>query len=248
MSILVTCFMIFLICLFQNDTGAYFIIELAILVATAVLAFFLSWRRMFLIVLSIILITGFSLVFLTDSTIYNQYILIMEHIFLSGSVLLIWIIFSYVRKMEDDLEKIQLKVQQLEKYQGSSQLLTLSEFRNRAMIITTGTKRRDEQNYLLILEVLVQGNTYQALHHSVEATLLNTIRDRFDLVAKFDHDKYIIFLQNTDEKGTQIVIDRFIGQMRTQLNLVDLPFAYYVYKSNAFDLEKMAPYREAGEL
>lgn len=203
----------------------------------------LSTSKNFILVLTIILVLGFTLVFLSGTTLISQAILIREYLLIMGALLLMWLLFTEVRKNDKELKEFKIKAKELEKYVGSSNLLTISEFENRVKFISTGTQRRNEENYYVVFKPKEVNNATESLSFLLKKTLLKTVRSDFDLVTKLTDGSYLIFLQNTKEKGCLKVIERLFQTLRTELNTIQLPLNYEV-----FDQEKGLAYFEKNKV
>lgn len=102
-SLLSVLFIIAIVGVFHFNTNYLIAINMWLIIGVILISLILTWRQLFLVVLSIILIVGFSLIFITEETIQNQFDLIGEHVLLSASLLLIWVITGVVKFMEQRL-------------------------------------------------------------------------------------------------------------------------------------------------
>ena len=139
-SLLSFLFIIAIVGVFHFSTNYLILINTWLIIGVILISLILTWRQLFLVVLSIILIVGFSLIFITEEMIQNQFDLIGEHVLLSTSLLLIWVITGVVKIMEQRLIDQDAKIKTLEKYQGSTEILSLDEFKSRVHLTT---RRKD---------------------------------------------------------------------------------------------------------
>lgn len=167
----------------------------------------------------------------------SQLDFIIQHTLLSASLIIIWLLFSAMKKLQEETDQLKEKVKSLEKYEGSLNLLTNYEFTNRVHVITTGTKRRNEKNYYVLFTVSFDAFTKDSMDYVFSETLLESVRTQFDLVTKLD-DSYIVFLQNTNEEGCSIVVDRIFHLLRNKLNLMNLPISYEILDEEVDELEE----------
>ncbi|GGE32619.1 dGTP triphosphohydrolase [Pullulanibacillus camelliae] len=213
-------------------------VDIVIVVTAIIIMNVLSPSKNFIISLSIVLALGFFLLFycfFTRASLAVQMTLMIEHILLTASLILMWLIFALIKRLLKDIEDLRRRVIELEKFDGASALLTQSEFMNRVSLITTGTKRRGETNFYLKFRVHVRENTIDAMHYIFAEALLHSVRHQFDLVTRLSNDHYLVFLQNTNEQGAHTVVDRLFHTLRHQLNLLDIPVTYEMYHEDAID-------------
>lgn len=59
--------------------------------------------------------------------------------------------------------------------------------------------------------------TKESVMDRVASLLVETIRDDFDLAAEYDNNKLVILLQNTNEAGADIVMNRLKPKMEKWL-------------------------------
>lgn len=238
LSLLLICFF----CMFQFSTNFTLFINILIILSVLIMMNFMSTAYNFILILSIILIIGFSYLFFSlysHADMLLQLDFIIQHILLTASLIIIWLLFSTVQKVQEETQRLKEKVKSLEKYEGNLDLLTNSEFKNRAHLISTGTKRRNEKNYYVLLRVSFNGLAKESMDYVISETLLESVRTQFDLVTKIGDHSYMIFLQNTNEQGCLIVINRFFNHLRHKLNLIELPVTYEIINEENMDgLEK----------
>jgi len=92
-----------------------------------------------------------------------------------GALLLMWLLFTEVRKNDKELKEFKIKAKELEKYVGSSNLLTISEFENRVKFISTGTQRRNEENYYVVFKPKEVNNATESLSFLLKKNTLKKL-------------------------------------------------------------------------
>lgn len=190
---------------------------------------FLSTSKNFILILTIIFSVGFSLVVVSDTSIKSQSYLIGEYTLLIAALIIMWLVFAEVKRNSYELAMLRLKAEELEKYIGSSNLLTHSEFTNRIKFILAGTQRRGEENFYLSVKASSSDKTAEAMSFLLMQTLLKTVRSDYDLVTKLADGSYLLFLQNTKEEGCLKVVERILKSLRTELNTIQLPISYQIF-------------------
>lgn len=223
LSLLITLLLVSLLLLFQFSASEYRVISFGLLMISAIAMQLLSSAKNFIWLLAVILGVGFGMLFLTDASIATQLELIESYTFLVTTLIIMWLLFGEMKKADAQVKAAQAHAKELEKYIGSSDLLTYTEFVNRVDVITTGTKRRGEVNYYLHFQLKAPAITQTAFDALFCETLLATVRTRFDLVTKLADDSYLVFLQHTEKAGCMIVLERFFSTLKTKLETDALP-------------------------
>lgn len=228
LSLFISLLLVDFFILFHFMSSEYLFIYALIVLISALLMNVLSTAKNFILILAIILTLGFTLVFLSGTTLISQAILIGEYLLIMGALLLMWLLFAEVKKNDEERKELMKKAKELEKYIGSSNLLTSSEFENRVNFISTGTKRRNEDNYYVVFKPKEVNNATESLSYLLQKIIIKTVRSNFDLVTKLNNHSYLVFLQNTNEVGCSKVIERIFRSLRTELNTIQLPIDYEV--------------------
>ena len=215
--------------LFQVSTSDYRSISALIILLAALVMNFLSTSKNFIMILTVVFSVGFLMTLTSDTDIRSQLYLIAEYTVLAASLIIMWLLFSEVKKMNAEMAVLRIKADKLEKYIGASDLLTQSEFANRIKFIRTGTQRRGEENYYVLFTLEPLEKTKEAMHFLLVQTLLKTVRSDFDLVTKLTDNSYLIFLQNTKSEGCLKVIERIFQSLRTELTAIQIPVQYEIF-------------------
>ncbi|MBM6613295.1 hypothetical protein JTF06_00140 [Desemzia sp. RIT804] len=223
LSILIVLLLLSLLALCYFSESDYHYISFVVLMVSAVAMHFLSVAKNFIWLLTIVLMMGFGMLIIADSSLVTQVQLIKEYLFFTAAMILMWLIYNETKQINEQLIKAQEHAKELEKYIGSSELLTLSEFINRIMFITTGTKRRGEENYYVRFQLNSSVLTQEAFETLFSQTLLATIRTQFDLVTKTSEGSYLIFLQNTNQEGCTVVLDRLFKAVKMSIKTESVP-------------------------
>lgn len=224
LSILTILLLLSFLALFQFSESEYRYISFAALLISAVAMHFLSATKSFIWLLILTLTIGFGMLLVADSSINTQLQLIKEYFFFTAALIVMWLLYSETKQVDAQLRMAQKHAKELEKYIGSSELLTVTEFMNRVKFISTGTRRRMEENHYLRFQLNAPNFTQEAFDFLFSKTLLSTVRTQFDLVTKLADGSYLVFLQNTKKEGSEIVIDRFIKGLTPKIKTETIPF------------------------
>lgn len=228
LSLFISLLLVDLFILFRFATSIYSYIFLLIILVATLLMNVLSTSKNFIMVLIIIFFLGFTLLSVAETTLMSQIILIVEYLLIIGALLIMWLLFSEVKKSDEERRELKIKAKELEKYLGSTNLLTNFEFENRVNLISTGTQRRKEENFYIIFKSENVHSATDSLSFLIEKLLLKTVRSDFDLVTKLNDNSYLVFLQNTNETGCSIVVDRLFQLLRSELNIIKMPLDYKI--------------------
>ncbi|ALV22018.1 hypothetical protein [Carnobacterium antarcticum] len=228
LSLFLALLLVVFLLIFQFTTKSHLYISFSVLLITALIMNFLSTSKNFILILTIIFSTGFSLAVLSGTSIKSQTYLIGEYILLMAALILMWLVFAEAKRNSEELTSLRKKAEELEKYVGTSNLLTHSEFTNRIKVIMAGTQRRGEENFYISVKTTPLNTTKESMNFLLMQTLLQTVRSDFDLVTKLADGSYLVFLQNTKKEGCLKVVERLYQSLRTELNLIQLPISYEI--------------------
>ena len=209
LSLFISLLLVDFFILFRFMSSEYLFIYALIILISALLMNVFSTAKNFVLILAIILTLGFTLVFLSGTTLLSQAILIGEYLLIMGALLLMWLLFAEVKKSDEERKELRKKAKELEKYVGSSSLLNPDN---------------DEAEHAF-KEV---SNATESLSYLLKKAIFKTVRSDFDLVTKLNDDSYLVFLQNTNEAGCSKVIERLFKSLRSELNTIQLPIDYEV--------------------
>lgn len=212
-----------------------------LLIIVAFIALIIFPHRMgFLVALVPILVIGFAYLgisFFETNNNVSQLHLIVHHIFIALTLVLSWLLFSQVKTIKDENESLKNKLESLQKYDIDTlpDLLTVHEFANRAEILLIGMKRRNEKAYLL--KIRAQNNTAatEASFSNLIDCVLKTVRVKYDLVTMPNKETIYVFLQNTNESGASIAINRLKEKLTSDYYFSELPFRFELSEVESSD-------------
>ncbi|KEK25420.1 dGTP triphosphohydrolase [Bacillus gaemokensis] len=148
-----------------------------------------------------------SWLYLWSTSAQLHYIII--HFLAIANFFLIYISTYMLKKLLHENRRLQAQVQTLEQYIGETKLLTRNEFERRGLLLEAAMKRRGETGMLVYFSFASFSNyTKRSVIDRVATLLLETVRSDFDLVGKYDEKTLVILLQNTNEYGVHIVMQR----------------------------------------
>ncbi|MDD1370041.1 GGDEF domain-containing protein, partial [Bacillus sp. MHSD17] len=110
------------------------------------------------------------------------------------------------------------RVRMLEQYIGESKLLTRQEFERRQALLINAMNRRNETGVMIYFDFTSFSKyTKESVMDRVASLLVGTVRADFDLAAEYDTNTLVILLQNTNETGADIVMNRLKPKMEQWL-------------------------------
>ncbi len=196
--------------------------------------FFIGLNRSgtnFIYILSVILAYGF---FLTGVTVVegvsynNQTYYMVTHLSLTIALLLLWIFNDQLKQILNENERLHRKIEELERYEKGTNILSFSEFVVRSSLLSKSMDRRNEIGFLLKISF---SSPSKRTHHSLKMKLLDvceeSVRADFDLITIADDKAIVLFIQNTQLEGMDIIMNRINEKLRPQLNLIELPISFH---------------------
>ncbi|MCX7885065.1 MAG: hypothetical protein N2448_08570 [Caloramator sp.] len=166
---------------------------------------------------------------------YSQLNIIFQQLTIISLSVFLWIQSLYIKNIVNKNENLERKVKELEKINPEIGIMNFKEFLDRAETIYTAIKRRKEPGQLLIIK-LANISTEENLKSSktlmklLGEAIIKSIRKNYDIVGIYDDNTFIALLQNTNEFGSEIVINRIkdniskIQSLNYDTLLADLKF------------------------
>ncbi|KAB3531070.1 hypothetical protein [Alkaliphilus serpentinus] len=224
-----------LLTLLQGGQLIVFYITISYILQSMVPFFIFQYMALMLIFIFVKSIKGFVLLIAYTFVMGTGYLLLgfikSYGILLQGEAIIFHLAFiinasliyttTYIAKgLEEENLILRKKVDELEDYVGPSNLLTKQEFENRSSLIRSAMARRGEEGYQIIISVekmspYIQKSTFNTLTNIA----LEVFRSQYDLVGKWDDDTFILLLQNTDEEGMRIALNRYLSKIKLKMDL-----------------------------
>ncbi|SNS57971.1 hypothetical protein SAMN05446037_101392 [Anaerovirgula multivorans] len=129
--------------------------------------------------------------------------------------------FTYIAKsVEEENVELKERVEELTQYIGSSEMLTKQEYKRRSSLIKKAMERRGELGYEIQFSVKEKNlHVQKAVFNTLTNLALATFRNQYDLVGKWSKDSFVVLLQNTDEAGMEIALNRYYTRINEKLNI-----------------------------
>ncbi|MGE7870573.1 MULTISPECIES: diguanylate cyclase [Bacillus cereus group] len=144
----------------------------------------------------------------------DQWEYIITHFLMAANFFIAYISTHLLKKVILENRKLTEQVKILEQYIGESKLLTRQEFERRQALLITAMNRRNETGILIYFDFTSFSKyTKESVMDRVASLLVNTVRTNFDLVAEYDSNTLVILLQNTNDAGANIVMNRLQPKM-----------------------------------
>ncbi|MGL4819041.1 MAG: hypothetical protein ACRC5C_03530, partial [Bacilli bacterium] len=133
-------------------------------------------------------------------------------------LLLIWFKLYLSERQLKLLNEQSVRLQMLEK-EFETGVVTYNAFIDRASIILKGMERRNERGFYIYFEILGSIGPRKGIEEALQDALLNTLRQEYDLICRFEngsynHKLFIVLLQNTHEAG----VERYLERLRKVLD------------------------------
>jgi len=137
---------------------------------------------------------------------------ILVHFSTMSVLFLLYISNYHLKDIVNENIELTNKMNELEKFIGNTVLLTQSEFENRAQIIKNSMQRRNETGYIISIDLSkLNNNISESILLDISNSALKSVRNQFDLVGQFSSNNIKILIQNTNEEGLNIVMNRFFS-------------------------------------
>lgn len=152
----------------------------------------------------------------------SQLALIEQQVILIVLGTVTWGMGVYVRGFVEEARALRARTAELEKYSPQTRLLTLNEFKNEARMAFAIAKRRGEHDVLLRLTLRgfapegAGGRTSARLMSILSETVVSSVRSDIDIAGYLPPNTVLVLLQNTDENGARIVVNRMMAALRKQ--------------------------------
>lgn len=218
LPILMLTFMYFFITVVPGYLKIYFAV---FIIALALLTYIQGHLRSFVYLIAGTLTIGFYFVIIAWGKVYvNQLNFIASQTILIVLAVIIWIESIYFKKILDENERLEKRVQELEKFVGNTKVLTRTEFLDTANLLNKSSKRRGEQLGLIIFKMKpFDGKIPSSIIEIMGKTIAETIRSEFDAVGLIKRDTLAVLLQNTNIDGVNIVFERVKTKLKEAYNI-----------------------------
>ncbi|MDM5236822.1 dGTP triphosphohydrolase [Bacillus cereus] len=145
----------------------------------------------------------------------DQWEYIITHFLMAANFFIVYISTHLLKKVIHENKELTERVRTLEQYIGESKLLTRQEFERRQALLTTAMNRRNETGFIIYFDFTSFSKyTKESVMDRVASLLVETVRTDFDLAAEYDNSTLVVLLQNTNEAGADIVMNRL--QQKTE--------------------------------
>ncbi|MFF2883109.1 diguanylate cyclase [Bacillus thuringiensis] len=144
----------------------------------------------------------------------DQWEYIITHFLMAANFFIVYISTHLLKKVIHENKELTERVRTLEQYIGESKLLTRQEFERRQALLINAMNRRNESGIIIYFDFASFSKyTKKSVMDRVASLLVETIRNDFDLAAEYDSNTLVILLQNTNEAGANIVMNRLQPKM-----------------------------------
>lgn len=161
----------------------------------------------------------------------QQLEMIMNHLLVAMNLGFLYCSMYFSRTLGEENASLKKKVAELTQYVGASELLTKQEFERRSNLIKKAMERRGESGYWIQLTLTKRKHpTQKAIFNALTDIALATFRSQYDLVGKINEGSFAVLLQNTDEEGMKIAIDRYYALVKEKIVLEENELSIVIKK------------------
>jgi hypothetical protein len=206
------------------------------LISTILLLFYLRPLQGFALVVFEILAMGFWLsgqAYLYNWDNYLQISAIIKHITIMLSIIVSWLLIMTFKNLLTDYKQTNEQLSMLKKYVDDIGILTYKEFVYQIEILHTAMRRRRESGFIIVINIDLGKNKFalESIYDVFSKATLSSIRKNYDLAGKKSQNEIIIFLQNTNIDGCNIVVNRFKELLKSKIDISE-----DLYKINCIEL------------
>lgn len=158
--------------------------------------------------------------FALDYNILRQTSTILAHIATIINIAIAYAFIYCIKKI--DIENMTLKVQieNMLDYVGSTKLLTKQEYEERKAMLVKAMQRRKEKGFEIFFYVKnINSKARDTIFDKLSFYALKNFRNDYDLVGKWDNYCFTVLLQNTNEDGLNIALNRYFDIVQSDMNI-----------------------------
>jgi len=200
--------------------GTYFIPQYIVLM---ILFTILSKSKGFVLLIAYTLTIGIGYLVLGFIKVYDissQWQLIFYHLTFVINAAIMYTTSYFFQSLEQENTLLSKRVSELEDYVGTSRLLTKHEFEKRSNLIKIAMNRRGEEGYQIYFSLeKIDSHVQKSAFDTLTSLALTIFRSDYDLVGKWDDNSFALLLQNTDEVGMEIALNRYLDKVKSKMNL-----------------------------
>jgi GGDEF domain-containing protein len=204
-----------------------FIIQYILLL---ILFTFIPYKKGFILLAAYILTSGIGyliLVWVQTGNVVLQVEVVLNHITNVVNWALMYGSISIIKSIEEKNFFLKTKVDELSKYIGETKLLSRNEFEERSQILIKAMERRNENGYLIFFDISnIKVSVKRAVFDKISEIALFVFRNEYDLIGKWEEDVLVILLQNTDEEGKKIAINRYYHKINEFIDISEKEISF----------------------
>lgn len=182
--------------------------------------------------ITFILLYGFGLLgylFFVHYSVEEQITFIAVHLVSSLIMFFIWLLDRRYRSVFKENKRLKAMLAELEGFKNKSpaKVLSYTHFMSFVDYIIAATKRKGVKNHLLTVTVKEDVPNFSSVEHVLLQSAIKTFRNNFfDLITQRTKGEVLVFLQDTDEPGANIAVERLNKELLAKIAIKDLPFTF----------------------
>lgn len=194
----------------ENPT--FYIAMLLLMLVIGIISMLVRTMYAYALLITVVLIIAFynvgnSWIWQWDTD--QQAINILTQAIITFGAIMSWMSGYAIQKNAQLLQALRKENTLLKKYEEFEGILTFNEFLEQAEILFTGMIRRKEKGYFLHFAI-IEDEEYKlrVLRDKISEALIDSIRTKFDLIGQLTSSSLLLYLNNTSDKGVEIVLQR----------------------------------------
>lgn len=152
--------------------------------------------------------------------ILHQASTISAHIATIANIAIAYAFIYYIKKIDIENATLKAQIENMLDYVGSTKLLTKQEYEERKTMLLKAMQRRKEKGFEIFFSVKnINSKAKDTVFDKLSFYALKNFRNDYDLVCKWDNYCFTVLLQNTNEDGMNIALNRYFDIVKNDMNI-----------------------------
>lgn len=200
------------------ENPSYYIGMLVMMLVIGIISMLVRTMYAYALLITVVLMIAFynvgvSWIWQWDTD--QQAINILTQAIITFGAIISWMSGYAIQKNAQLLQGLRKEITLLKKYEEFEGILTFNEFLEQAEILFTGMIRRKEKGYFLHFAIIEEEEyKLRVVRDKISEALIDSIRTKFDLIGLLTSRSLLLYLNNTSDKGVEIVLERIEEKFR----------------------------------
>lgn len=198
------------------------------------LALFFSTKTKYAYVVLILYILGYAIaqtlyIWLMELNPNIQFEFVLKNILVLLSAISLWLVIYLLKKTQLKIQEYLNIIKENEKYVKISNVLTSTEIEYRLKSLLTNLSRHKQRGYIILIKIddAIESYKSKPIFDILGKAWIKNIRGNYDLVGKINDKTLLVAIQNSNNEGLSIVMNRFFETLRQAANIDTSLFTIY---------------------